>query len=132
MRVHGLVVTRTPNESLIPVPDALICQTFRYRAWNNQCLDSLSKSAPDGAFDLTVNFNFETLNDEAVSWQEEESLMVVAPGCESQELLVRDPLGPDRRGGHRRRGVGLELVQQVTLDCSRRSSAPIPISDLPL
>jgi hypothetical protein len=133
--VHGLVVTRTPNKSLIAVPDALVCQTTSYRAWNNQCHDLLSKSAPDGAFDLTLDFTYETLNDELVSWQEEESVMVVAPGCAPQELVVRDPGSPDaRRRAAPRRGRGLELVRQVTLDCSQRSSllAPIPISDLPL
>ena len=134
VRVHGLVVTQTPNKALIAVPRALFCQTNSYRAWNNQCRDSLGESASDGAFDLTLDFTFETINDETVSWQEEESLMVVAPGCEPQELLVRDPLGPDRhhrRGVTRRRGTGLELVKQVTLDCSRRSEVlpPIPFSD---
>ena len=106
VRVHGLVVTHTPNKAFIAVPDALFCETVSYRAWNNECRDSLSKSALDGAFDLTLDFSFETINDETVSWQEEESLMVVAPGCEPQELLVRESRAPYR----------------VTLDCPQRSS----------
>ena len=105
--VRGLVVTSNPDHSVVGVPGAVFCET--YRALTDGCADPIGRTGNGGAFDFKVAFSWSSTNS-STQKEEERILIVSAPGCTPQQLRVRDDRAPHR----------------VALDCQQpRSGTPI-------
>jgi hypothetical protein len=107
--VRGLVTARSADHSVSVVPDALFCKPN-----DADCIRPVGRADTAGSFDFRVQFHFQSINGISTDKQEEETIVVRAPGCNPQELRVQDQRAPYR----------------VILECPQRSVGPPPAPPL--